>query len=147
MNKVRKAVGYVCEIPIPGTEMVITKETQLAKMKAFAERENIELVTVVEDSAYTPNFIERPGVEKILRSAGNFDAVLVDRVWCFSRKMAELKPFLEQIEAKNAQLVSASYLWDCVSQQVRHRYMGALAEKQRAAACAKAGARQCQVAA
>jgi len=147
MNKVRKAVGYVCEIPIPGTEMVISKETQLAKMKAFAERENIELVMVVEDSAYTPNFIERPGVEKILRSAGNFDAVLVDRVWCFSRKMAELKPFLEQIEAKNAQLVSASYLWDCVSQQVRHRYMGALAEKQRAVARAKTGARQCQVAA
>jgi DNA invertase Pin-like site-specific DNA recombinase len=147
MNKVRRAVGYVCEIPIPGTEMVISKEAQLAKMKKFAERENIELVAVVEDSCFSPNFAERPGVKNILKSAGTVDAVLVDRVWCLSRKMCELKPFLEEIEARNTQLVSASYLWDCVSQQVRHRYMGVLAEKQRAAARAKAAPLQCEAAA
>ena len=146
MNKVRRAIGYVCEIPIPGTDMVITKEDQLARLLKYAEKENIDLVEVYHDS-FSPNFTERAGVQKILNSKEGFDCVLVDRVWCFSRKMAELKPFLEQIEAKNAQLVSASCLWDCVSQQVRHRYMGALAEKQRAAARAKAGARQCQVAA
>jgi len=146
MNKLRKAVGYVCEIPIPGTEMVISRETQMANIRNFAKREHIQLVAVVGD-AYSPNFTERLGVKDILKSAGGVDTVLVDRVWCFSRKMAELKPFLEQIEAKNARLVSVSCLWDCVSQQVRHRYMGALAEKQRAVARAKAGARQCQVAA
>jgi DNA invertase Pin-like site-specific DNA recombinase len=147
MNKVKKAVGYVCEIPVPGTEMVISKESQLAKMKAFAARENIELVGVVEDNAYTANFMERPGVKKIMKGLTGVDAVLVDRVWCFSRKMSELKPFLEEVEQANAQVISATCLWDCVSQQVRHRYMGALAEKQRAAAREKAAARQDQVAA
>jgi DNA invertase Pin-like site-specific DNA recombinase len=136
MNKVRKAIGYVCEIPIPGTEMVISRETQIANIREFAKREHIQLVAMVGD-APSLNFIGRLGVKDILKSAGKVDAVLVDRVWAFSRKMAELKPFLEQIEAKNAQLISASCLWDCVSQQVRRRYMGALAEKQRAAARAR----------
>jgi DNA invertase Pin-like site-specific DNA recombinase len=136
MNKVRKAIGYVCEIPIPGTEMVISRETQMANIRKLAKREHIQLVAMVGD-AYNPNFTERPGVKDILKSAAKVDAVLVDRVWCLSRKMSELKPFLEEIEARNTQLVSASYLWDCVSQQVRHRYMGVLAEKQRAAARAR----------
>jgi DNA invertase Pin-like site-specific DNA recombinase len=138
MDQVKKAVGYVCEIPIPGAEMVISRETQMASIREFAKREHIQLVAVVGD-AFSPNFIERTGVKDLLKSAGKVDAVLVDRVWVFSRKMAELKPFLEQIEAKDARLVSASCLWDCVSQQVRRRY-NTLAEKQRAAARAKAAA-------
>ena len=66
--------------------------------------------------------------------------MLVDRVWCFSRKMSELKPFVEELEKNNEQLVSATCLWDCVSQQIRQRYMGSLAEKQRQAANAKTAA-------
>ena len=139
MKEVKKAVGYVVDTPVFGADMVISKESQMARIKAYAEREGIELVAVYEDAAWTENFLDRPGVAKVLDTKG-VDCVLVDRVWCFSRKMAELKPFVEELEKKDEQLLSATCLWDCVSQQIRHRYMGILAEKQRQAARAKTAA-------
>jgi DNA invertase Pin-like site-specific DNA recombinase len=140
MKKVKKAVGYVCEIPIPGTEMVITKEEQLNRIQAYAAREGIELAAVYGDGEPGENFAERAGVKAMLAGKENADCVLVERVWTFGRKMAELKPFVEKLERKNMELVAATCLWDCVSQQIRHRYIGALAEKQRAAARAIATA-------
>ncbi len=145
--KPKKAIGYVCEIPIPGTDMVISRDDQLARIYKYAAREGIELVAVYGDAKWTEDFATRPGVQKMLAGRDRVNCVLVDRVWALSRKMAELKPLIEELEAKGAELVSASYLWDCVSQQVRHRYMGTLAGKQRAAARVAAGQRHAPVAA
>jgi DNA invertase Pin-like site-specific DNA recombinase len=147
MKKEKRAIGYVCDIPIEGTDLVITKQDQLARMVKYCEKEGVDLVCVFEDDKYTEDFMNRPGVQKLLDCKENCDTVLVERVWCLSRKMKELKPFLAELERKNMTLVASSYLWDCVSQQVRQRYMGALAEKQRAAAREKAGAKQGQAAA
>jgi len=146
MKKEKRAMGYVCDIPIQGTDLVITKQDQLARLVKYCEKEGLELVCVFEDGNYTEDFMSRPGVQKLLDCKENCDAVLVERVWCLSRKMKELKPFIAELDRKNMALVASSYLWDCVSQQVRQRYMGALAEKQRAAAREKA-ARQGQAAA
>ena len=140
MKQVKKVVAYVCETPVTGTEMVISKESQLEKIYKYAQRENIEVVAVYEDEKWSENFTTRPGVQKVMDCKEKVDAVLVDRVWCFSRKMSELKPFVEELEKNNEQLVSATCLWDCVSQQIRQRYMGSLAEKQRQAAKAKTAA-------
>jgi len=134
MKKVKRAVGYVCEIPVPGAEMVITKEEQLKRIQAYAAREGVELVAVYGDREPGENFAERDGVKAMLTGRENADCVLVERVWALSRKMAELKPFVEKLERKNMELWAATCLWDCVSQQIRHRYIGALAEKQRQAA-------------
>ena len=140
MKQVKKVVAYVCETPVTGTDMVISKESQLERIHKYAERENIEVVAVYEDSKWTENFTARPGVQKVMDCHEKVDAVLVDRVWCFSRKMSALKPFVEELEKNGEELVAATCLWDCVSQQVRHRYMGSLAEKQQAAARANAAA-------
>jgi len=147
MKKVKRAVGYVCDIPIPGTDMVISKEDQRIRMVKYAEREGVDLVHVFEDGDYTQDFINRPGVQALLNCRENCDTLLVERVWCFSRKMKDLRPLIAELDKKNFQLVASSYLWDCVSQQVRQRYMGALAEKQREAARAKADTKQGQAAA
>ena len=147
MKKVKRAVGYVCDIPIPGTDMVISKEDQRIRMLKYAEKEGLELACIYEDEQYSEDFMNRPGVQKILDCKENCGLLLVERVWSLSRKMKELKPFISELERKNWELVSSSYLWDCVSQQVRHRYMGALAEKQRQAARAKADSKQGQAAA
>ena len=138
MKQVKRAIGYVCDIPIPGTDMVISKEDQRVRMVKYAEKEGIDLVCVYDDDKYTDDFINRPGVQKLLDCKENCDMLLVERVWSLSRKMKDLKPFMTELEKKNLQLTASSCLWDCVSQQVRHRYIGSLAEKQRAAAKQKA---------
>ena len=137
-GKVKKAIGYVCDIPIPGTDLVISKEDQRVRILKYAERENLELITIYEDETFTEDFMNRPGVKKILEYPERFDVLLVERVWCLSRKKKELEPFLKKLDERGVEVVASSYLWDCVSQAVRHRYMGSLAEKRREAARARA---------
>jgi DNA invertase Pin-like site-specific DNA recombinase len=142
MKNQKKAIGYVCDIPIVGTDEVIGKEDQRIRILNYAKKENIDLFGIYEDDEYTEPFMDRPGVKKILECNDDFDHVLVERVWCLSRKMKELKPFIERLEELNVELVASSCLWDCVSQQVRHRYMGSLAEKQRKEARARVAAKK-----
>jgi len=143
VGKAKKAVGYVCDIPIPGTDLVISKEDQRLRILKFAEKENLELITIYEDDAFTEDFMNRAGVKKILECPERFDVILVERVWCLSRKRKEIEPFLRRLDGRDVELVCSSYLWDCLSQAVRHRYMGSLGEKRRqlakARALAKAG--------
>ena len=138
MSKPRKAVGYVCDIPILGTDLVIGKEFQKERITEYAKRENITLAEIFEDEQYREDFMERPGVKAVLAAGPDIDAVLVERVWCLSRKKKELEPLVRLLDKKQMQLASASYLWDCLSQMVRHHYLGALAERQRTTALAVA---------
>ena len=96
MKKVNRAIGYVCDIPIQGTDMVITKEDQRARMIKYCEKEGLELVCVYEDDQYAEDFMNRPGIQKLLDCKENCDTVLVERVWSLSRKMKELKPFMSE---------------------------------------------------
>ncbi len=122
MKNNKKAIGYVCEIPIPDTDLVISREYQRDRIRQYAGKENMELVAIYEDEEFTENFIDRPGIRKIIESDAGFDTVLVERVWCMSRKIKELNPFLDKLDRMGVELVATSYLWDCTSQQVRHRY-------------------------
>ena len=134
MKKVRKAVGYVCSVPVTGSELMVSKEDQRLRILKYAEKENIELVSIFEDENFGEACVSRSGVAKMLNCADAYDAVLCERVWAFSKKMKELEPVLSKLEARKAGLVCTSYLWDCVSQQVRHRFGEDLAEKMHAAA-------------
>ena len=147
MGKTKRAIGYVCDIPIPNTDMVISKEDQRIRILKCVEQENLELITICEDEKYTEEFMNRPGVQKILNFRENFDVLLIERVWCMSRKMKELKPFLKKIDAKNVKMVCSSCLWDMTRQQGRHRYMEPLGEKMRKEAKAQAAAKNTKKAA
>jgi hypothetical protein len=138
----RKAVGYVCDVPVANTGMVISKEDQRARILKCAEQENLEIIAVYEDEKYTGEFSNRPGVRKILECSEHFDVLLVERIWCFSRKMKDLKPFLDTIDARCAEVLCSSCLWDCVSQRIRHRYMEPLGERCRREAKTRAAARK-----
>ena len=70
-----------------------------------------------------------------------------DAALSFGRKMKELEPVLSQLESRKVPLVSTSYLWDFVSQQVRHRFGEDLAEKMHEAAKAGVETKQGQKAA
>jgi DNA invertase Pin-like site-specific DNA recombinase len=116
----QKAVGYVCDIPIPDTSCMITRENQRNRIVSYAREANLDLVTIYEDPEFTEPFVNRRGIRQILTSKDQFDVLLVERVWCLSRKMRELEPFLERLYKRNVELKTCAYLWDCVSQQVRH---------------------------
>ncbi|MEW6439802.1 MAG: recombinase family protein [bacterium] len=131
MKKTRRAIGYVCEIPIPGTDLTISKEFQKQRLQSYARWERIDLVDVIEEDGYHEDFMGRPGIQHILNGPHDVDTVLVERVWCLSRKRKDLEPFLWALDQKRVELRASSYLWDCLSQHVRHRYMGTLAEKRK----------------
>jgi DNA invertase Pin-like site-specific DNA recombinase len=119
-KRVKRAIGYVCDIPVPDTDLVISKDDQRLRLMKCAEKEDLELIRIYEDEALDEAFINRPGVQKILNDREDFDVLLVERVWCMSQKMSELNPFLEKLNQKNIQFVASSYLWDDTSQAVRH---------------------------
>jgi len=121
MNKQKKAIGYICDIPVTGTDMIIGKEDQRARLLKYAARENIELVHVVEDDAYTGDFMNRPGVQKVLALLEQHDTVLVERAWVLTRKRKDLMPFLKKIEPRHIKLVATTYLWDYLHQMLRRR--------------------------
>jgi DNA invertase Pin-like site-specific DNA recombinase len=87
MKKTKKAVGYVCDIPIPKTDLVISKEDQRARILKYAQQENIELITIFDDEVFTEELAKRPGLQKLLNCKECFDAVLVERAWCLTRRM------------------------------------------------------------
>jgi DNA invertase Pin-like site-specific DNA recombinase len=124
MKRTKKAVGYVCEIPIPGTDQVVSKEDQKLRIMKYAQKENLTLVCIYEDDKATESLNGRPGIEKIRTHEEPFDLLLVERVWSLSRKRKDLEPFLRELDRKGVEVVASSYLWDCVSQQIRHRYAG-----------------------
>ena len=138
MKRMKRAIGYVCDIPVRDSDLVITKEDQRIRILKYAEKENLELISIYEDDCYTRDCMSRPGVKKLCECNENFDLVLVERVWAFGRKMNEIEPFLNWLDSKKVPLVCTSYLWDCVSQQVRRRYSENLLEKMHKEAVAQA---------
>jgi hypothetical protein len=137
MKKMRKAVGYVCSVPVTGGELMVSKEDQRLRILKYAEKENLELVSIFEDDNFSENCAARSGVTKLLTCPDAYETVVVERVWAFSKKLKELEPVLSKLEARKVGLVCTSFLWDMVSQQVRSRFGENLAEKMQEAA--KAG--------
>ncbi|MEW6439801.1 MAG: recombinase family protein [bacterium] len=141
MKARKRAIGYVCDIPVNGTDVTIGKEDQKLRILKHAAKENLDLVCIFEDELFTENPLDRPGVNKALNCGEEFDVLLVERVWALSRKMRELNPFLTRVDARRVPLVATSYLWDVVSQRVRRRYSEGPAERCRREARALAVAR------
>jgi DNA invertase Pin-like site-specific DNA recombinase len=122
-----KAIAYICEVKIKGTDETINYEEQKQRIDEFAQRHGITIVDYFEDNYY--NFLEhdvvdRPGIKTMLECPKDYDVVLVERVWCLSRISAELKPLLTELENQGKPLIATSVLWDCVSQRIRRRYAG-----------------------
>lgn len=119
-----RAIGYVKNIILDkDTGEVITKEEQKERILNYVKLNDVDLVDIYEDNTEVEgDIMERPVVQKILKKIGDFDTILVERVWCFSRRYKELEPFLEKLSHMGINVVAASTLWDCTSQKVRQYY-------------------------
>ncbi len=121
-----KAITYVNCIRIPNTDIEICCEEQREQIELYAKTHGIEIVARFEDDGCHGPVVERPGVKAMLAHPDSYDLILVERIWCFSRSLSEVRPLLEALQEKNVALQSATELWDCLSQQVRHFHKGAL---------------------
>lgn len=119
-----RAIGYVKPILIDkDTGEVIPIEEQKERIIQYAKLNNIDLIEIYEDEDPTcTNVAERPAIKKILSKIGDFDLIVVERVWCLTRMYKDLEKFLDTLYDMGIQVVSASTLWDCTSQKVRQYY-------------------------
>lgn len=129
MNKPKKVVAYVCDVPIPNTDEVISAADQKARILKHAAKEGFEVVAFIEDEKFTEDFADRPGVREFLAGVMGVDCVLVERVWSVTRNRHDLEAVMGELDKRGTPLVATSYLWDCLSQMARHRYMGSKAQR------------------
>ena len=118
----KKAIAYTSDVIIGRTGEVISREHQKEAMKKYAAEKGMEIVAWFEDSAYNETLMARPGVKGMMSYAGEYDTVLVERVWSLARKVSELENLFRVFDRKKVKLEAATMLWDCVSQQVRRRF-------------------------
>jgi hypothetical protein len=118
----KKAIAYVSDIVLGSTGEVISRETQKHAIKRHAEESGYEIVAWYEDDVYAEDVITRPGVQRLLACEEPYDAVLVERVWTFSRHWAVVEPFFKEMQRRGHKVESTVTLWDCLSQRSRHYF-------------------------
>jgi len=117
-----KAIGYVSDIVLGQSGDVIGREEQRERLRRHARENGIELLEIFEDEFFVEEILTRPGVQRLLAYEGDYDVVLVERVWSLSRSWQDLVVFLKEIQRRGRKVESAACLWDCVSQQARHYF-------------------------
>lgn len=136
--KNKKALCYLSDIMLGQTGEVISKDYQKARILEYAERGGIEIIGYYEDDMYNEDVLSRPGVEAMLLDDRDYDLILVERVWAFSRSWSILKGLLTVLKLKSVTLESATTMWDCTSQKTRDHYRGrTLKNRPRTETCVK----------
>jgi len=121
----KKAIAYVSDIILGRTGELITKAYQKAEIEKYAKENNIEIVKWFEDDVYNEDVISRPAIQDILSFEGEYDTLLVERIWTFSRRWQNLSPIFAELDRRGVKVECATLMWDCVSQMARRRYSDA----------------------
>ena len=116
-----KAVAYSIAMLCTESGDVIARGVQEERVKRFAADNGIEIVGWFEDETGEMDILKRPGIQAIFACGRQFDVVLCERAWVFSRSMADLEPFFQELDRRGLKLQSSTLLWDRVSQQCRRR--------------------------
>lgn len=135
MNR-KKALCYLTDIMLGQTGEVISKDYQKARILEYAQSNGIEIIGYYEDDMYNEDVLSRPGVEAMLLDKRDYDLILVERIWAFSRSWSVLKGLLTVLKIKSVTLESATTMWDCTSQRARDHFRGrALKSRRRTETC------------
>ncbi len=118
----KKAIAYVSDIILGRTGDVIARESQKELIRKYAADNDIEVVAWFEDEMYSEEVVCRHGVKEMLDYESDYDMILVERVWSFSRLWASLERLYEILERRNIKLQATTTMWDCVSQMSRRRF-------------------------
>jgi site-specific DNA recombinase len=66
-----KAVGYIRVSSKEQAENGLSLQAQQAKIKAYAEMKDLELIEIIEDAGISAKNLKRPGMERLLKLAEN----------------------------------------------------------------------------
>ncbi|MCX7958732.1 MAG: recombinase family protein [Deltaproteobacteria bacterium] len=119
----KKAIAYVSDIILGRTGEVISKAYQKQEIENYAKEKGIEIVKWFEDDVYNEDVISRPAVQDILSFEQEYDIILVERIWAFSRRWQTLASLFAELDRRGVKVECATLMWDCVSQMARRRYM------------------------
>jgi len=116
----KKVVAYMCPIPLDYADDVISSEEQKKYITKYSIRNKLDVSAFYEDVEPSEDILQRPAIREILDKERDAGVLLVERVWCLSRKRTLLKPFLEILDSEGIKLQTATTMMDCVSQFARH---------------------------
>jgi hypothetical protein len=120
----KRAIAYVSDIILGRTGEVIKRSCQVELIAQYAADKDIDIIGWFEDEMYSEEVLSRTGIRALLAYEKPYDLVLCERVWALSRSMAVLEPFFQELDRRAVRLEAATIMWDCVSQQCRHRFSG-----------------------
>lgn len=105
-----KAIVYLNEVNKNNNKVSVAEQRQ--RVDDYAKRFGIEIVDY-----YAGN--EK---HKITQNENEYDIVLVERCATLGDKMVEVKPLLAELEKNGKALISCTYCWDFMSQNIRNKY-------------------------
>jgi DNA invertase Pin-like site-specific DNA recombinase len=131
-----KALGYVRVSTDEQAREGISLEAQEAKIRAYAELNDLELIDVVVDAGLSGKNLNRPGVKRLLAAcaAGDTEAVIVYKLDRLTRKTKDLLFLVEDVfAARGVQFHSLSEKIDTTTAQGKFflTLMGAMAQMER----------------
>lgn len=99
----KKAVGYIRVSTQEQASEGVSLENQEAKIRAYAELKDLELVEIIRDEGKSGKDIKREGVQKLisLSKRKEIDAVVVYKLDRLSRKTRDLLFLVEDVFVKN----------------------------------------------
>lgn len=100
----QKAIGYIRVSTTEQASEGISLEAQAAKVKAYCELNDLELITIFEDAGKTGKNLKREGVQDALAmiQANEADALVVYKLDRLSRKTRDTLEIIETIEGADA---------------------------------------------
>jgi DNA invertase Pin-like site-specific DNA recombinase len=115
----KKAIAYTRQMAGKGN---IEAAAQKEAIKKYAADNGIEIAWWFEDGNEADEAIARPGVKSMLEYTGEYEMVLVEKVWAIGQRKGEVEPVFEKLEKLGKTVTAATEMWDFVSQYTRRRF-------------------------
>lgn len=119
-----KALCYLNDIILGQTGTIISRDDQKKRIIEHAEKNGIEIIGFYEDEKFDEDVLSRPGVQAMLLDERQYDFILVESAWAFSRNWSMLKKLLVILTLKSVTIETARTMWDCTSQRSRDYFRG-----------------------
>lgn len=100
----KKAIGYTRVSTVDQAQEGISLEAQTAKIRAYCELNDLELIAIFEDAGKTGKNLKREGIQEALNllEAGEAAAIVVYKLDRLSRKTKDTLELIERIEKAGA---------------------------------------------
>jgi predicted site-specific integrase-resolvase len=105
----RLALGYVRVVACPQIDPRRGLDTQIATIRAVAERDQIEIIQVFEDLGESAHNLKRPGLLALLAAvdAASANVIIVPDLARLARDNADLLRLMDSFNRQGVKLVSA----------------------------------------